>query len=84
MGARHALTPKPHIIMKGNHGIPVPACKEIKYAAVALNTGAPHAQMNGNEYIFAGFGAFICSVTAVIASAVAAALARASWSTMIS
>ena len=42
--------------MNGNQGIPVPAYNEIKHAAVVLNTGAPHAQMKGNEYTFAGFG----------------------------
>lgn len=46
-GASIALTPNPQSAMKGSHGIPVPACKLISALAVAPNTGAPHAQING-------------------------------------
>ncbi len=49
MGAKIIRTPKPQPTMKGNQGIPVPACMAIKVAAVALNTGAPQAHMKGNE-----------------------------------
>ena len=57
MGAKTSLTPNPHITMNGNQGIPVPAYIEIKAAAVALNTGAPQAQINGNEYVLGCFAA---------------------------
>ena len=42
--------------MNGIQGIPVEAWVEIKNAAVALNTGAPQAQIHGSVYIFAAFG----------------------------
>lgn len=84
IGARKERTPKPQHTMNGNHGMPVPACREIRAAAVALNTGAPHAQMNGSEYVFTGLIAAYdaASVAAVIDSAIAAASACASCSAM--
>ena len=42
-----ALTPKPHRAINGSQGIPHPAYKLIKALAVAVNTGAPQAQING-------------------------------------
>lgn len=57
--------------MKGSQGTPVPAYNEIKADAVAVNTGAPHAHIKGNEYDFGGLYA-ILSATAVSASATAA------------
>jgi len=46
-GAKTALTPKPQRAMNGSQGIPQPAYRLINALAVAENTGAPHAQMNG-------------------------------------
>ena len=43
--------------MKGNHGMPVPACIDISVAAVALNTGAPQAHTQGREYVLTGLRA---------------------------
>jgi hypothetical protein len=46
-GASIALTPKPHRAINGSQGMPQPAYKLIKALAVAVNTGAPHAQIKG-------------------------------------
>ena len=54
IGASNMRTPNPHITMKGNHAMPVPACKLINIDAHALNTGAPQAQTKGSEYTFGG------------------------------
>ena len=40
--------------MNDIHGIPQPAYKLTKAEAVAVNTGAPHAQIKGSEYTFGG------------------------------
>ena len=53
-GANIALTPNPQSIINDIQGIPDPACKLINALAVAVNTGAPHAQINGILNVFGG------------------------------
>ena len=55
IGARNKRTPKPHITMNGNQGIPVPACTATKVTAVALKTGAPHCHTQGRLNVLAAY-----------------------------
>ena len=71
-GANIALTPNPQSMMKDIQGIPHPAYKLINALAVAVNTGAPHAQINGILNVFGGLYARL-SAAAASASAASAA-----------
>jgi hypothetical protein len=52
IGASAILTPKPHMPIKGSHGIPVKAWAYIKAAAVAAKTGVANAHKKGTAYTF--------------------------------
>ena len=76
IGARTSLTPKPHITMKGNQGIPVPAWIATKVTAVALKTGAPQAQIQGRLNVLA---AYILPIVAASDAAVAYSYTSAAY-----